>query len=760
MNNYQSVIEFSAANYLGTEKNQSSPNELEITVTRSGNIENSNNVEVQLGEGIAEKGVDFDGNFPIAVEFKPQETEKKVYLEIYDDLELEGTEDIELKLVADPLDTSLILGSQNTTIVSILDNETNTTVETVDVFSAAQTANGSPTVEFGSATYTISENDGLSMVVTLNRSGDTSLDSFARLKAMGGSATLGIDYGFNNVIFFAGGETSKSVEIFLGNDPQIEGTETIELQLLSGQENDNYVLGTQNTTTVDILDGSPTVEFGSATYTMNEDEGLSMAVTLTRNGNTGFDSWVRLDAVGGSASIGIDYGFNNMIHFAPGETSQFVEVFLANDTQTEGNETIEFQLLSGQGDDNYVIGTQNTATVEIVETTEVVEVTNTNRVIAEVGEVTNLNHQSQTIVLDHNFINPVVFAQPLSRNNADPSIVRITDIQSNSFSVQLQEPTLINGQSHAGTHPRESFSFLVVEQGVWELSDGSILEVGNVTTDAITSSNWETIDFHHDFTDTPVVLTQVQTDNDATFVRTRQNNATNNGFDVALEEEEAYRLSGHGSETVAWLAISPGQGDWDGNQFMAGNTGNNVTHKWHTLKFGNTFTNAPKFLGNIASFDSADPSGLRYRNLTTGRVQIMVEEDTSKDREMKHTTEDINFFAIEADGNLSGSADPLTGLVEAQSGTVNADIFELGNASESLYDNYGSQDYAEISNFDLAQDTIQLHGEATDYYLGSSPSGTGDQAIFLQLEGMQDELVGIVKNTTNLDINSNNFAFV
>ena len=574
---------------------------------------------------------------------------------------------------------------------------------------------------------------------------------------MGGNATLGSDYTFNNTIEFAEGETTKTVEIFLNNDSQIEETETIELQLLSGQGNDNYIVGTQNTATVEILDSSPIVEFESVTYSINEDQGLSMTVTLTRSGDTSFDSLVRINPVGGTATLGLDYGFNNAIYFAEGETTKAVEIFLNNDSQMEGTETIELQLLSGQGNDNYLVGTQNMTTVEIVENVDVV---NNDGVIAEIGEITNLTHESQTIVLDHNFINPVIFAQPLSYNGSDPSIIRITDIQSDRFSVQLQETTLINGNSHAGTHTNESFSFLVVEQGVWELSDGSIIEVGNIRTDAITTSTWETINFNHDFSDTPVVLTQVQTDNDTTFVRTRQNNTTNNGFEVALEEEEAFNSSGHGSETIAWLAISPGQGNWDGNQFIAGNTGDQVTDDWHTLDFGNNFINAPKFLGNIATFDGRDSSGLRYQNLNNGNIQIKIEEDTSRDRETNHTTENINFLAIEAEGNLTGSADSLTGLVMAETGTINADTFILGNTSEALYDNYGQQDYAEISGFELSQDIIQLYGSADDYYLGSSPFGNNDQGIFLKVAGMEDELVGIVKETTGLDINGNSFTFV
>lgn len=384
-----------------------------------------------------------------------------------------------------------------------------------------------------------------------------------------------------------------------------------------------------------------------------------------------------------------------------------------------------------------------------------------NQIMAQMGQINNLNHNSQTIVLDHSFINPVIFAGPLSYNGPDPSTVRITDIQSDRFSVNLQETTLINGNTHSGNHTQETFSFLVLEQGVWELSDGTIIEVGTVTTDATTRSNWHDITFNHDFTDTPMVLTQVQTDNDGTFVRTRQNNTTNNGVSVALEAEEAYLNNGRGAETIAWLAISPGQGNWDGNTFIAGNTGDQVTHNWHNLDLGNAFSTTPKFLGNIAGYDGSDSSGLRYQNLSNGQVDIMIEEDTSHDDEIGHTTEDVNFFAFEGTGTLTGStkADALLGLMEQQVGTAGEDSFVVGNATESFYDSYGQQDYLEISGFDASIDRIQLNGTQDDYVIGASPSGSNDQGIFLKVAGMQDELVAIVKDSNNLDLNSNNFVF-
>ena len=118
-------------------------------------------------------------------------------------------------------------------------------------------------------------------------------------------------------------------------------------------------------------------------------------------------------------------------------------------------------------------------------------------------------------------------------------------------------------------------------------------------------------------------------------------------------------------------------------------------------------------------------------------------------------------MAIEGTGTLTGASfSPLTALIDNNIGTGDAEAFTLGDKSEAFYDNYGQQDYAEIFDFDTAQDVIQLHGIASDYSLRASPFSGNAQGIFLRVPGMEDELIGIVHNTSTLDLNSNNFVFV
>ena len=303
-----------------------------------------------------------------------------------------------------------------------------------------------------------------------------------------------------------------------------------------------------------------------------------------------------------------------------------------------------------------------------------------DRVIGETGTFSQLDHNSQTILLDRNYDNPVIFTQPLSYNGTQPAIVRIEDIKGDRFTASIQEP-----RNHDGKHLKESFSYIVLEEGTWQLEDDTVLEVGTVETDLLAPNGWENIEFTHDFVDNPLTFSSVQTDNDSDFVRTRQRNTSTDGFQITMEEEEAFNNSGHGEETVGWLAISAGSGSWSQNSYLAGTTGDKITHNWHTIDFGNNFSQSPVVLSSIASYDGGDASGLRYSKLSSDRIDIKIEEDTTRDLETMHTSEVVNFLA------LAGNS-PLRGLLLEEN--TNADeedeenwdvVYDGLNQNEPLY---------------------------------------------------------------------------
>ncbi|MCB0028473.1 MAG: hypothetical protein KDE28_11235, partial [Anaerolineales bacterium] len=53
--------------------------------------------------------------------------------------------------------------------------------------------------------------------------------------------------------------------------------------------------------------------------------------------------------------------------------------------------------------------------------------------------------------------------------------------------------------------------------------------------------------------------------------------------------------------------------------------------------------------------DGGDSAHLRYRNLGAGSVELEIEEDTTEDSEIDHTTENVAWLAIAGDGQLQAA---------------------------------------------------------------------------------------------------------
>ncbi len=363
--------------------------------------------------------------------------------------------------------------------------------------------------------------------------------------------------------------------------------------------------------------------------------------------------------------------------------------------------------------------------------------------LGEADTITDLRHIKQTITLDRTYNNPVIFAPSVSFNGGQPAAVRISNVTNNSFEVYLQEPSNLDG-----SHTFETFSYFVFEAGTYQLSDGTLLEVGKLDTDATTNNNWENIDFDLNFTNTPVIFSQVQTDNESDLVRTRQRNATASGFQLSMEEEEAkVRIGdGHIEETLGYLAIAPGLGNSHGTTYEAGSTGNSVTHNWSNINFENDFTNMPHFLASIATYDGGDSSGPRYRRLNENRVEVAVQEDTTHDSETNHTTEVVNYMAIEGDNALQGTAyDPITGN-RAIIGTDNNDYILGSSRNDTRTGLEGSDIFVLETNQGV--DTI------TDFELGIDKIGLGSDLSYnsLTLNG--------IGNDTSINFNNQQLAIL
>ncbi len=135
----------------------------------------------------------------------------------------------------------------------------------------------------------------------------------------------------------------------------------------------------------------------------------------------------------------------------------------------------------------------------------------------------------------------------------------MTDVQPDRFTLYIHE-----APNKDGPHATETVSYVVLEAGTWELAEGKHLQVGTLATDATVGKRitnvWAQVTFSETFSSAPVVLSQVQSNDDPHWVKTRQQNVGAAGFDVALEEEQA-SASPHGTETIGWLAMDAGHED-------------------------------------------------------------------------------------------------------------------------------------------------------------------------------------------------------
>ena len=255
-------------------------------------------------------------------------------------------------------------------------------------------------------------------------------------------------------------------------------------------------------------------------------------------------------------------------------------------------------------------------------------------------------------------------------------------MQGDRFTLRVHEAPNKNGDHSAS----ETVSYLVIERGIWQLPDGTILQAGKVDTSDVVGSRvtnvWETVTFEYGFPDMlPAVVSQVQTSADGHWVKTRTQRISAAGFDVALEEEEN-STSGHGTETIGWVAIEPASGSWSGHAFEAGTTSESVTNSWYTLSFSESFSEAPLVVAGMATYNDDDNAGMRRGSVDSSSIQLMIEEDTTRDSETTHAAEAVSFLAVESAGTLS--AGYLTGG-EGGEGTPTATA-TLIPASEGTYE--------------------------------------------------------------------------
>jgi hypothetical protein len=241
---------------------------------------------------------------------------------------------------------------------------------------AANAAPKKAKLGFSASSYTVVE--GNSFTVTVLRTGNTRVPAGVDYTTQNGTAAAPGDFtATSGHLSFAAGETRKTISVAT-SDNQVAGaaSKTFTLKLSNGQP-DSVPPG-KTTATLRILDndGAGTIDFSSPTYSVVEGAGVA-TITVTRASASNIVESVdyattALAAGAGHATADTDYTTTTgTLTFNTGELSKSFQVPVADDSDFEGDETLNVTLSNPQNITNPlqppVLGTNNPATLTIVD---------------------------------------------------------------------------------------------------------------------------------------------------------------------------------------------------------------------------------------------------------------------------------------------------------------------------------------------------------------------------------------------------------
>jgi hypothetical protein len=107
--------------------------------------------------------------------------------------------------------------------------------------------------------------------------------------------------------------------------------------------------------------------------------------------------------------------------------------------------------------------------------------------------------------------------------------MRVQDVTRTSFKLAIQEYP-----NQEQNHNAETVSYMIVEQGVHTLKDGTVVEAGYTTA----NGKYTKVNYRGKFKNAPVVLTQISTKQGKKVYTSRLNGVTTKRFAVKMQAAE------------------------------------------------------------------------------------------------------------------------------------------------------------------------------------------------------------------------------
>ncbi len=213
---------------------------------------------------------------------------------------------------------------------------------------------GSGSFVFSSPNYTVPENGTKISITVLRAIGSSNVVS-VDFSTSDGTAIAGTHYAqTNGTLTFQPGETLKTFTVTVFDDSATNVDRTVHLTLsnpknLSNPFQNPPIVGTPGVATLSILDNDSVLGFAVSSYSVSENAGNAIIAVQRLGGSLG-TATVNYATSDGTAINGIKYiSVNGTLIFTNGQTLRTFSVPIINETNVEGNQTVNLTLSQPAG---------------------------------------------------------------------------------------------------------------------------------------------------------------------------------------------------------------------------------------------------------------------------------------------------------------------------------------------------------------------------------------------------------------------------
>ena len=328
----------------------------EMTLSRTGDTTNSLDVNL-IFFGSTTNGTDYQ-TVPSPFTIPAGQASVAIPIVPIDDTDVEGQQDVDIGVVAG---TGYVVGTPSVANVVIDDDD-------VPILTIVATDPAAAEAGPDAGTFTVT------------RTGPTD-NPLIFVVQFDGTATRIVDYpDLQSGRVIPVGQSSVDIVITPSQDNQAEGDETIIGTL---QPRANYDIGTPGSATITITDDPAIVNVVATDGDADEAGPDSGLLTFTRSGGD-LSVSLRVQIVfGGAATVGADYGpFPGGFLFPAGQATLEIPITPNADNNVEGLEDAIFTIDTSV---NYVVGSNASATVNIVDDPAILTIVATDPDASEIG---------------------------------------------------------------------------------------------------------------------------------------------------------------------------------------------------------------------------------------------------------------------------------------------------------------------------------------------------------------------------------------